>query len=51
LATILRAEKTAANHAPAESVNPRKASNFYRLFNESEYSNLAYPVFTHTPNM
>src|SRR6202035_1744067 len=31
LATILRAEKTAANHAPAESVNPRKASNFYRL--------------------
>src|SRR5262249_21383152 len=36
--TILRAEKAAANHAPSESPDPRKARNFSRLFNESGYS-------------
>jgi hypothetical protein len=30
--TILRAEKTGANHAPSESTDPRKARNFSRLF-------------------
>src|ERR1700746_3740513 len=36
--TILRAEKAAANHAPSESTDRRKARNFSRLFNESGYS-------------
>src|SRR5580658_9449058 len=36
--TILRAEKAAANHAPSESSDPQKASNFSRLFNESGYT-------------
>src|SRR6516225_8653146 len=36
--TILRAEKAAANHAPSESPDPRKARNFSRLFNESGYN-------------
>jgi hypothetical protein len=38
--TILRAEKAAANHAPSESPDPRKARNFSRLFNESGYIKL-----------
>src|SRR5215468_6469597 len=36
--TILRAEKAATNHAPSESLDPRRARNFSRLFNESGYT-------------
>jgi hypothetical protein len=41
--TILRAEKAAANHAPSESPDPRKARNFSRLFNESGYTKRSCP--------